>query len=63
MTATRSSAILPIGGDPARVFSASVQSTALRRLSAVARPPVAPGSTAVAFTRTPCEAMVVRKPR
>jgi hypothetical protein len=39
MTATLSVAILPFSGEPARAVSASAQSIAARRLSAVARVP------------------------
>ena len=39
MTATLSRAILPLSGEPARLFSASAQWIALRRLSAVNRTP------------------------
>src|SRR5205809_674184 len=60
--ATLSTAILPLSGEPSRAFSLSAQSTAVRKSSTFACRRGAPSIAAVATTRKPWEATVVRKP-
>ena len=62
IAATLSTAILPLSGEPSRAFSLSAQSTAVRKSSTFACRRGAPSIAAVATTRKPWEATVVRKP-